>query len=131
MSQFTVLYVVSGKEEQYLEEAAKARGISKTQIVRRAVDFILKDKLFLSIFDDGDKPSPKTEGGGRGRKSTKYKGIAPRESFDTTVSHSVPTRTIGRQRVANASVPKTKAEFEQELRDAVLNTGGELSEPRS
>lgn len=130
MTEFTVLFVFSGEDEKYLEQASKSRNITKTQIVRRAVEFVLKDKLFLSIFDDDDKPNPKTEPKPRKPRGRARLTYVQREMFDPSVSHSVPTRTLGRRcSVENVSVPKTRAQFELELQQAILNTGGELSEP--
>ncbi len=53
----------------YLAESAYARRISRTQLLRMAVDILLKDKLLDGVLDDDRKPSAKTR---RKRPRAKY-----------------------------------------------------------
>jgi hypothetical protein len=45
-------------EEQinYLEAAARLRGVMPSVIVRRVMNAVLTDQMILAILDDGDKP---------------------------------------------------------------------------
>jgi hypothetical protein len=47
--------VVVPLEIEYLQEAAKKRGISRTKLVRVVMERVVKDELVLEILDDDDQ----------------------------------------------------------------------------
>ena len=50
----TVKSVVIPLEIEYLQKAAKARGISRTKLVRVVMEKVVRDELVLKILDDDD-----------------------------------------------------------------------------
>ena len=52
-------------EEQvnYVTAAARIRGCSRRELLRRTLRTVMDDQLFLSVLDDGDRPRPKRGGG--------------------------------------------------------------------
>lgn len=120
MAFVNVMLNVPPELEHYLESSARIRNISRAQILRKAMEFILRDKMFLSIFDDDDKPNLKTARKGRGR--THGSTTRPLDNlFDTTRSYSVPQK-----RTKQWGAPRVPELTQDDLRQAVLNTGGEL-----
>ena len=51
----TTRNVVVSLEVEYLQEAAKKRGISRTKLVQVVMEKVVKDKLVLAILDDNDQ----------------------------------------------------------------------------
>jgi hypothetical protein len=51
----TIKNVVVPLEIEYLQEAAKKRGISRTKLVRVVMERVVKDELVLEILDDDDQ----------------------------------------------------------------------------
>jgi hypothetical protein len=51
----TVKSVVVSLEIEYLQEAAKKRGISRTKLVQVVMEKVVKDKLVRTILDDDDQ----------------------------------------------------------------------------
>jgi AAA+ superfamily predicted ATPase len=51
----TIKNVVVPLEIEYLQEAAKKRGISRTKLVRVVMERVVKDELVLAILDDDDQ----------------------------------------------------------------------------
>jgi hypothetical protein len=51
----TIKNVVVALEIEYLQEAAKKRGISRTKLVRIVMERVVKDELVLEILDDDDQ----------------------------------------------------------------------------
>jgi hypothetical protein len=47
--------VVIPLETEYLQEAAKVRGISRTRLVRVVMEKVVNDKLVLDILDDDNQ----------------------------------------------------------------------------
>jgi len=52
----TVKNVVVSLEIEYLQEAAKKRGISRTKLVQVVMEKVVKDQLVRAILDDNDQP---------------------------------------------------------------------------
>jgi len=48
----TLSILVPDDREEYFEDAAGARGITKNELINRTVITVLRDKMFLSILDD-------------------------------------------------------------------------------
>ena len=48
--------VVVPVEIEYLQEAAKKRGISRTKLVQVVMEKVVEDKLVTEILDDDDQP---------------------------------------------------------------------------
>jgi hypothetical protein len=42
-------------DTEYLEEAAKVRGISRTRLVKVVMDKVIADRLVPVVLDDGDQ----------------------------------------------------------------------------
>ena len=60
----TIKNVVVPLEIEYLQEAAKKRGISRTKLVRVVMEKVVSDELVLDILDDDNQvrhepPQPK------------------------------------------------------------------------
>lgn len=122
MTMVNIMLNVEPADEHYLESSARIRKISRAHILRRAMEFVLKDKMFLSIFDDDDLPSERTQKKRKGRGRTFGSTTKPEDNlFDTTRSYSCPQRKHVRY-----GVPKSAPLTEDDLRQAVLNTIGEL-----
>jgi AAA+ superfamily predicted ATPase len=51
----TIKNVVVPLEIEYLREAAKKRGISRTKLVQVVMEKVVKDELVLAILDDDDQ----------------------------------------------------------------------------
>jgi AAA+ superfamily predicted ATPase len=51
----TIKNVVVPLEVEYLQKAAKRRGISRTKLVRIVMERVVKDELVLAILDDDDQ----------------------------------------------------------------------------
>ena len=51
----TIKNVVVPVEIEYLQEAAKKRGISRTKLVQVVMEKVVKDKLVLAILDDDEQ----------------------------------------------------------------------------
>jgi AAA+ superfamily predicted ATPase len=51
----TIKNVVVPLETEYLQEAARKRGISRTKLVRVVMEKVVKDELVLEILDDNDQ----------------------------------------------------------------------------
>jgi hypothetical protein len=51
----TVKNFVVPLEIEYLQEAAKKRGISRTKLVRVVMEKVVRDKLVPEILNDGDQ----------------------------------------------------------------------------
>ena len=51
----TIKNVVVPLEIEYLEKAAKKRGISRTKLVQVVMEKVVKDELVLAILDDDDR----------------------------------------------------------------------------
>jgi hypothetical protein len=51
----TVKNVVVPLEIEYLQEAARKRGISRTKLVRVVMEKVVRDELVLEILDDDDR----------------------------------------------------------------------------
>jgi hypothetical protein len=47
--------VVVALNTEYLEEAAKVRGISRTRLVKVVIERIIADRLVPVVLDDGDR----------------------------------------------------------------------------
>lgn len=58
LERLKVQFVVDVPEEdrEYLRAAARIRGVTPTELIRRALRVVLRDQLFLSILDDGAEP---------------------------------------------------------------------------
>lgn len=122
MSLVNIMLDVPPDLEHYLESSARIRNISRAHILRMAMEFVLRDKMFLSIFDDDDKPNPKTAPRRKGRGRTFGSTTRPEDNlFDTTRSYSVPQ--LKRKQWGTPRAPELT---QDDLRQAVLNTGGEL-----
>jgi hypothetical protein len=52
----TIRNVVVPLEIEYLQEAAKKRGISRTRLVQVVMEKVVKDELVLAILNDDDQP---------------------------------------------------------------------------
>jgi hypothetical protein len=52
----TIRNVVVPLEIEYLQGAAKKRGISRTRLVQVVMEKVVKDELVLAILDDEDQP---------------------------------------------------------------------------
>lgn len=105
----------------YLELASRTRGLSKTETLRRVVDVVLREQMIRAVLDDGDRyyheDVPRRR---REPAATLGNRIAGRAQPPATI---VPRQT----RFRRGSGPEpTKAQMEDELRQAVLNTGGRL-----
>lgn len=100
--------------DRYLETSARLRGVARGVLLRRIIATILKDQLILSVLDDGDALNlhpasvPKSEG---------PRAMPPKDHVNTPppAYHS-----RGRPR----RYQPTKAEMQEDLHQAVLNTGG-------
>lgn len=135
MTDVNVVFEVQHDSETYLETSARLRGISRTRLLKRVMEIVLTDQLILGILDDGDKPSEKTA-----RKPTprgRPRNMPPKDRlFDAVIvrpkSSSVPQRRRGgipRYTYGlKSKSPPTKNEMLEQLRQAVLNTGGEVVE---
>jgi hypothetical protein len=51
----TIKNVVVPLEVEYLQKAAKKRGISRTKLVQVVMDKVVRDELVLEILDDDDR----------------------------------------------------------------------------
>ena len=131
----TVQYVIPEDCREYLASSARMRCISETQLMRKVVEFVLRDQLLLSILDDADRPGPKT----MPKRNTR--GMYTRPQQQTIVPRPERAQKAEAQAQRSASVlqrpnrqtfsfhrsePKTRTELQEELHQAVLNTGGTL-----
>jgi hypothetical protein len=120
---------INGESEHYLESSARMRGISRTMLVRRVIEIILNEQMILSILDDNDAPGPKTAAPKK-RGNAPHVHDAPKYSkpprdrlFDAVAQHRVPIITRVRAKTGKPSA-MSRAQMEEDLRQAVLNTGG-------
>lgn len=107
MTTIHIMYDVSEDAEQYLETSARLRGISRTKLVNRILDVVLKDKLIQATLDDDTTAVPPRE---------KHAKPPKDKVFDATPrpSYYVPPRKVG----------LSKSELRAQLTEAVINTGG-------
>ena len=147
--QFNINLVLDEVQNQYLVDAAVARDVSRTQLIRRLVDVVLSERAFAQVLRDDDAPSDRTSGGRRrwpSRKSVyvskpkmeeprrtrerpadKTEEIATPRQYDPDARHPLLNLRRGSTTIAPRSASaRTRAEMEADLRTAIINTGGVL-----
>jgi len=127
----TIQVRIPADRQHYVESSARIRSISQTQLLRRAMDYVLQDQLLLSILDDGDRPSPKTAPIRNTRNMPFSRVKTPRKMVEDATIEVVHRKTKFNPpatfRARHADL-RTRAEMLADLHAAVLNTGGTASE---
>jgi hypothetical protein len=113
---------------EYLESSARIRRTSPTGLIERLVAIALYDQMILSILDDEDEVVHLTNAADTILEQTREKArrekIASRPTVRYRKSKYNPSIGIAPRK---ASV-LTKSEMQNDLRNAVLNTGGVVVE---
>lgn len=116
--------------EHYLESSARIRGISRTALMRRVLETVLEEKLVLSVLDDDDAPKKPVARKKLGRPANHDK--PPRDRLYDALKRSTPVpqhRDMTDIKPFKRYKPQpTRSELQEQLRQAVLNTGGSLVE---
>jgi hypothetical protein len=106
MKKFALQIEVPDEQEaNYLRMNADIRGYTATRLLRKCLQIILKDRLILSILDDGDAPPPPKK-----RARIKYR--------KTRFNPSVQLRASRK----NTPMPRSKSEIEADYMQAMRNT---------
>jgi hypothetical protein len=127
----TVQYVIPEDVREYLEANARVRGVSQTQLMRKVMEYVLRDRMILSILDDADRPGPKTAPIRNTRGPRTIPAMTPLAEAREKQLRRAPPVVQRKVPVGNAQtfsfkckVEMTKSELQEQLRQAVLNTGG-------
>lgn len=126
----------SEKDKHYLETSARLRNISCTSLMRHVMDTVLSDQLILAVLNDDDLPSIRTAIKHRGPGRPRKEDYVPQDKLYSCLK---PSRMLARSapmrkgpsptfNFRTAKPPQTREQFEAELKQAVLNTGGTLVE---